>query len=147
MTTCEDAPVAFEALCTAKNYLNAPAAVNIIRPRSGSVSREDFNTTDYFAKRVRALNDGFNEFERVMKKINFFAENPNYRYAVLDWFANFRISVTLNFYSKIPPFKLNELVKEELDGATFAAYLFNTASTQRIQIMQLQRELAALKKA
>ena len=149
MVTCEDAPFAFEALCRAKNYLCVPNAVNIIRPRAGSVSRdrELISPEKHFRKRFSALLVGFNEFERVMDKMNFFDEHPNYRYGVLEWFANYRIAVTLNFYVKNPAFKLNELVKREFhsDDAALSAYLFNTVNVYRLQIMKLQHELAALK--
>lgn len=132
METCEDASFAFEALCAAKNFLNVPNVMNIIRPIAGSVSRENYTTAEYFAKRIRAIRDGFKAFERVMDKIKFFEAHENYRYAVLDWFAKFRISVTLNFYAKIPAYKLNALVKSELNDDPLAAYLFNTVSIYRL---------------
>ena len=149
MVTCEDAPFAFEALCRAKNFLNAPNVVNIIRPRVGSVSRdrELLGPQEHFSKRLRALIVGFKEFERVMDKINFFDAHPDYCYAVLEWFAKFRMTVTLNFYVQNPAFQLNELAKREFhpDDAALAAYLFNTANVYRLQIMKLQNELAVLK--
>ena len=149
MLTCEDAPVTFTAWCLAKNYLRVPNIVYIVRPRIGSVSRdrELISPEKHFHKRFRALLDGFKEFGRVMDKIKFFAEHPDYRYAVLEWFANFRIAVTLNFYVKNPAFRLNELVKREFhsDDAALSAYLFNTVNVYRLQIMKLQHELAALK--
>ena len=151
MLTCEDASFAFEALCLAKRFLNVPNAVNIIRPRIGSVSRDFWKISfnDNLHKRISALRDGFNEFEKVMDKIKFFKEHPDYRYAVLEWFANFRIPITLGFYTKIPAFKLNELVKREFhsDDAALGAYLFNTVNVYQLQIMKLQQQLIALKNA
>ena len=134
----------------AKTYLNVPNVVNIVRPRAGSVSRdrETIAGEEDFHKRFRALLDGFNEFERIMDKIKFFRERPDYRYAVLEWFANFRIPITQKFYLQNPAFKLNELVKKEFqpDDAALAAYLFNTINVYRLQIMNLQQQIAALKK-
>ena len=150
MTTCEDAPFAFEALCLAKNYLNVPNVVNIIRPRDGSVSRDaDIIAAEkFFYKRFRALIDGVNEFENVMDKIKFFDTRPDYRYAVLEWFVNGRIPIALGFYAQNPAFKLNELVKKEFqsDDAPLAAYLFNTVNVYRLQLLKLQQELASLQK-
>ena len=150
MLTCEDAPFAFKALCLAKTYLNVPNVVNIVRPRAGSVSRdrETIAGEEDFHKRFRALLDGFNEFERIMDKIKFFRERPDYRYAVLEWYGSFRIPITQKFYLQNPAFKLNELVKKEFqpDDAALAAYLFNTINVYRLQIMNLQQQIAALKK-
>ena len=149
MPTCEDAPFVFEALCLANKYLLAPNATYIVRPRAGSITRDlnKISFSQHMHKRLGALNDGFNEFERIMNKIKFFSERPDYRYAVLSWFANSRIQITLGFYTQIPAFQLNELVKKEFhpDDAALASYLFNTVNVYRIQIMKLQQELNALK--
>ncbi len=149
MLTCEDVTFAFEALCLAKRYLNVPNAVNIIRPREGSVSRDaqQINLNQHVHKRISALNSGFNEFEKVMGKIKFFAEHPDYRYAVLRWFANFRIPLTLALYTKFPIHQLNEILRKEFqpDDAALSAYLFNMVNVYQLQIIKLQRELKKLK--
>lgn len=151
MKTSEDVSFGFECLFSAEKYLRVPNVNYIIRPRVGSVSRdrETLSAQEDFHKRLQALIDGFNEFERVMDKLNFFRNRPDYRYSVLNWFANFRIPITEKFYMQNPAFKLNELAKKEFhpDDAALAAYLFNTVNVYRLQIIQLQRELAALKKS
>ena len=149
MRTSEDVSFSFECLFRAKKYLRVPNVTYIIRPRIGSISRDNPTIEDNFHKRIGALNDGFNEFVRIMGDIAFFKNNSNYRYAVLEWFANFRIPITLGFYTKIPAFKLNELVEKEFhtDNAALAAYLFNTVNIYRLQIMKLQQQLDALKNA
>ena len=149
MLTCEDASFAFEALCLAKRYLNAPNVTYIVRPRLGSVSRDtDVVTYEYrMHKRICTINDGFNELEKIMSEINFFAKHPDYRYAVLEWFANVRLQFLYSHYAQIPAFKLNDLIKREFhpDDAALAAYLFNTVNVQRLQLMKLQQELKTLK--
>ena len=149
MLTCEDATFSFEALCLSKKYLNVPNAVYIIRPREGSVSRDAQQITlnQHIHKRISALNSGFNEFEKVMGKIKFFEEHPDYRYAVLRWFANFRIPLTLALYTKIPVHQLNAMLRKEFqpDDAALSAYLFNTINIYQLQIMKLQQELKQLK--
>ncbi len=149
MRTCEDAPFSFKALCLAKKFLNAPNTTYIIRPRDGSVSR-DHETIDgisYLRKRLDAFNDGCNEFERIFDEISFFRNRPDYRYAVLEWFAAHRFMVTQGYYVQAPAFRLYEFVKKTFhpDDAALAAFLFNTANVYRLKVMKLQRELAALK--
>ena len=149
MLTCEDMPVAFKALCLAKNYLIAPNTVYILRPRDGSVSRDGKILTfnENMHKRIGVISDGFKEFERIMDKINFFKEHPDYRYAVLEFFVNARLLAINGAYKKYPAFELNEIIKKifQFSFASFTAYLFNTVNTQLIQIMQLQQENTQLK--
>ena len=152
ISTGEDVPFCFECMCAAKNCLQVPNVVYIIRPRADSASRENLNAdfAKYFSRRVSAFNDVFNEFERIMDKMDFFKQHADYRYALLDWFANIRIPfVFRDIYAQIPAFKLNELVKPEFhpDDASLAAYLFNTVNVYRIQIAILQQQIAALKKS
>ena len=149
MRTSEDVSFSFECLFRAKKYLRVPNITYIIRPRMGSISRDNPTIEEHFHKRIGALSVGFNEFVRIMDDITFFEGHPNYCYAVLEWFANFRIPITLGFYTKIPAFKLNELVKREFhpDDAALGAYLFNTVNVYRLQIMKLQQQLNALKNA
>ena len=148
MLTCEDMTVAFLAMCLAKKCLKVANATYIVRPRIGSVSRDRPTIERHIHKRIRALNDGFNEFERIMNKIDFFNNRPDYRYAVLKWFANYRIALMLPVYTQNPLFKLNELVKKEFhpDDAVLSAYLFNTVNIQRLELIKQQQENTALKK-
>ena len=149
MLTCEDVTFAFEAFCLAKKYLNVPNTTYIIRPRAGSVSRDAQQITlnQHLHKRISALKDGFNEFEKVMGKIKFFDEHPDYRYAVIRWFANFRIPITIALYTKVPIHQLNEILRKEFqpDDAALSAYLFDVVNIYQLQIMKLQQELTALK--
>ena len=154
MNKSEDAPVVLECAVRAKNFLRVPNAVYINRPRAGSASRineRDFNVGSYIHKHVSPIGRGFNELERVMQKYPFFAEHPDYRYAVLDFFCRKSFSWLLplqNMYAQNPVYKLNELVKKEFhpDDAALSAYLFNTVNVYRIQIAILQQQIATLKK-
>ena len=151
MRTCEDIPFTFECFLRAEKYLQIPNINYIIRPRLGSVSRdrELISPEKDLHKRLGALIQGFNEFERVMSNIKFFDTHINYRYAVLEWFAEFRLPITQKFYYNYPPFMLNDLIKREFnpDDAALAAYLFNTVNVYRLQLMKLQQELVELKRS
>ena len=150
----EDMSFFFECLCKAQKFLRVPNVVYIVRPRVGSTTRNE-STVDVkktFETFLRVVNDGFNEFERVMQKYPFFAANPDYRYAVLEFFfwRSYEWPWKFpNIYAQIPAFKLNELVKPEFhpDDAAFISYLFNTANVYRIKIAILQQKIAALKKS
>ena len=142
MKTSEDVTFGFECLFHSENYLTIPNVTYIIRPREGSISR-DWTRIEFKAhvyKRTHALIDGFKEFERVMDKIDFFKENPDYRYAMLEWFADFRLPITMRFYDKHTATELNELLKDVFgsDDAAIFAYLFNTVNLYRRRLESLK---------
>ena len=137
----------FACLCFAKKLLRVPNVTYINRYRADSASHEAVDSKKYFHKWLSNLHVGFNEFNEVMSRFKFFDEHPDYRYAVLDWFFNRVLHDAQQFpaaYAQIHPAALYPLVEKEFHGddAAFAAYLFNTVNIQRLQIMQLQQELA-----
>ena len=145
MKTSEDVTFGFECFFHSENYLTIPNVTYIIRPREGSISRDwtRIEFKDHVYKRTRALIDGFKEFERVMDKIDFFKENPDYRYAMLEWFADFRLPVTMRFYKKRTAAELNEMLKEVFgsDDAAMFAYLFNKVNLYRRRLEELEKKL------
>lgn len=145
----EDQIFGFNSMCVVKKILRVPNICYIIRPREGSVMREQLQVPAEFHKSLRIYIDGFNALKKIMDDIKFFGEHPEYRYAVLDWYVQTKLSRLQKFYAQIHPAALNQFVEREFHGddATFAAYLFNTVSTQRLQMMRLQTENFALKKS
>lgn len=150
MPTCEDLPIAFKTFCLAKKILNVPNSVYIIRPRAGSVSREGSfsRMQEYLIRRMCASKKGMVELENIMDNVEFFRTHPSYRYAVLKWFGNYRISTTAGFYFPKPPLELYPLLAKEFhpDDAAFATYLFNTVNLYWLKIFQLQAENNEMKR-
>lgn len=144
MLNNEDMVFCFRSLCLAKTFLRVPNCTYLYRQRADSVSKRRFiDVEDHFHKWLSVMNDGFNNFDKTMSKIRFFNVNPNYRYAVHEFFFNEISQQFLNAYIQFSPAALNPLVIKELspDAMLLSAYLFNTVNIQRLQIMQLQQEL------
>lgn len=145
----EDMVFSFCVLCLAEKFLRVPNVTYIYRQRGDSVSHEKFdNLAAYFHKWLRVLNDGMNALKSFMESVEFFAARPDCYYATLDFYFNEVSCLFLTPYAKNPPFALNPIVEKEFcgDDAVFTAYLFNTVNMQRLQIMQLQQELAKFQK-
>lgn len=150
----EDMFFTFSCLCSAEKFLRVPNITYIVRPHEGSISRENekaFDPKAFFHKRVSSIREGFIAFGKFMDRLAFFSKNPVYHYAVLDFFFSHsvRYAKQLNqLYISNPPYLLNNLIKKEFhaDDAALASYLFNTVNIQRLQIMQLQQELAKFQK-
>ena len=151
MPVSDDTLANFACLCLAKKVLLVPNITYIQRERQNSISREKDDVEKFFHKWLSNLTLGFKAFEEILSRIPFFAQNSNYRYAILNWFFNRAIDDAKYFpeaYLKIPAPILNQFVEKEFSSsnAAFSAYLFNTVNLQRLQIMQLQIENYKLKK-
>ena len=147
MSVSDDIIANFACLCQSEKVLRIPNITYIYRYHIDSTSHENDSLEKAFHKWLSNLNVGFNELNKVMNRFAFFDEHPDYRYAVLNWFFEKVIQQGRQItkaYDQIYAFSLNPLVKKEFhpDDAAFASYLFDTVNNQRLQIMQLQRELA-----
>lgn len=132
--------------------LRVPNVTYIYRERADSVSHDAANIAKYFHKWLKNLNDGFNELNKIMRRFKFFDEQPDYRYAVLNWFFEKGINDAKKFpelYSQVHPALLHQIAQKEFlsDEAPLAAYLFNTVNVQRLQLIRLYIENNALKKS
>ena len=140
----EDQIFTFHVVCLAEKILFVPNINYIVRPRKGSVMREQLDLDKKIHRSLRIFIDGFNALKKIMDDINFFGEHPDYRYAVLNWYVQSKPYHLLETYAQVHPAVLNPLVEKEFSGdnAAFSAYLFNSTIIQRIQIMQLYQELS-----
>ena len=150
MSVSDDIVANFSCLCQSEKVLRIPNITYIYRYHIDSTSHENDSLEKCFHKWLSNLNVGFNELNKIMNRIDFFDEHPDYRYAVLSWFFEKVIQQARQIaaaYDQIHTFQLNALVQKEFhpDDAAFASYLFDTVNNQRLKIMQLQRELAKFK--
>ena len=149
MSVSDDIIANFACLCRSKKILRVPNITYIYRYHIDSTSHGSSDLEKCFHKWLTNLNVGFNELNKIMDGIEFFNEHADYRYAVLSWYFEKVIQQGRQItaaYDQIHAFSLNPLVKKEFhpDDAAFASYLFDTVNIQRLQIMQLQREIAKL---
>ncbi|MBQ7453891.1 MAG: glycosyltransferase family 2 protein [Selenomonadaceae bacterium] len=144
----EDRVFSFWLLCSTEKFLRVPNITYIYRQRADSVSHKKFSDLkQHFDKWFHVLRDGINEFERIMASIDFFSKRPDYRYAVLQFFANGQLPKLSPYNLRIPEFSLNELFKQEFHptDASLAAYMFNTLNIYRMQLARSNQENVALK--
>ena len=147
MPVSDDTLANFYILCLAKKILLVPNITYIQRHRTDSISHETSDVDKFVHKWLSNLILGFKAFDEFMKRIPFFNERQDYRYAVFDWYFNRGIFDARYFpsaYEQVHYAALNHFVEKEFSGddAAFSAYLFNTVNLQRQRIVQLYRELA-----
>ena len=140
----EDMIFSFAILCLAEKILRVPNVTYIYRQREDSVSHKPFAAVeDCFHKWLRVLNDGLNEFAKIMASIKFFTENPDYRYAVQNFYFK-EISVVFPpIYAEMPELAHQDFIKKEFhpDNAELIVQLFNKVNLQRILISRLQQQI------
>lgn len=138
----------FQVLCKTEKFLRVPNIIYIFRQRADSVSHKKFSTQEkHFNKWFFVLRDGINEFERIMASIDFFSKRPDYRYAVVNFFARVIFSMLSLHNSQITLFALDDMLKKEFspDTASLAEYMFNTLNIYRMQLARSNQENVALK--
>ncbi|MBR3498623.1 MAG: glycosyltransferase family 2 protein [Selenomonadaceae bacterium] len=149
MANNEDMVFSFSILCSAEKFLRVPNVTYVYRQRSDSVSHKYFVApSDYLHKWLRVLTDGLNEFAKVMASEKFFAEHPDYRHEVLNFFYKEIAQVFPPLYAKHPPFVLDEFIKREFhpEDAELGAQLLSEVNTQQLMIAELRQELAKFQK-
>ena len=128
----EDFLFAFECLVTAANYVRVPFVSYCYRLRGDSQSHK---TTD-FAEATDATIGVFNYADSFMRTQKFFVDNPQYRYAVLDFFMRERFDTFAKFFADnaddlgaIHNFLCKEVfAKEPAQNVALTAYLFLAAN-------------------
>lgn len=149
MTNNEDMVFSFSILCAAEKFLRAPNVTYVYRQRSDSLSHKlPTAPAEYVHKWLRVLNDGLNEFAKVMASAKFFSEHREYRRAVLNFFYREVARAFPPIYAKHPDFVLDEFIKKEFhpEDAELVAQLFGEVNIQRLTIAKLRRELAEFQK-
>ena len=147
MVVDEDVVFNFTCLCLAKNFVCAPVVYYIIRPISNSLSRDGRIDEKYFQKWLGVINDGFNEFEKVMDKMPALDDKSILRYSVLNFFFTVNYSrYILNVLNEnyIPMFYQSIKKAFQGDSALLTTYLFDMVNSQLLNIIKLQTELQKL---
>ena len=152
-TSFEDMVFAFGCVVSAKNYVRVPGAHYHYRQRNNSLSHRIIELDD-FMQTVITIVKSMDDF---MLNQKFFAENPQLRYAAMDFFVQERISVFAQNViirdKKEPGAIYNWLCRDIFsqkpqENVVLNSYLFTLSvvyriilENQREQIKQLQEQL------
>ena len=146
----EDMIFAFKCVATAKIYVRVPFVSYYYRIRKESLShkaREVYSV-------LKTAFDVFNTLDSFMDTQEFFRENPEYKYKMLDFFMQDRldgISENLLVTNDLTPEKLFKFLKTNIfnvnpeEYVAVMAYLFVNANMFKLYTKQQAEEIAALK--
>lgn len=147
----EDFVFVFKCLVTAKNYVRVPFVSYHYRIRNDSLSHKITYGADLMSDIIGVVK-GIDSFMRDKK---FFADNPQYRYLVTDFFMQERLEVFAkeillegnNDISTVYDFLCNEIFSHKhKDSVALSSYLFISASIFKLHIAQQAAEIDKLKR-
>ena len=141
--TCpgEDDIWTYGLIFCAKRFLRVPNAVYIRRLSEGSIMREKKNPQQTITFWANPAILGLKALDKLMSKHEFFQQNPQYRYAVLEKFTHTRFDFFLNDSFQLPPFAVYETIKQRFgDKLGEQDILVSTLCT----FVNTQRKMAAV---
>ena len=111
----EDSIWTFEIICLAKKILLVPHICYIYRKHPNSVCDNIYKaefTPDLVYKKFDRVIKGFKPLEEFMDKIEFFRQNPVYRFAVLDALAMQNLTWISRTYKNYSPPQIYDALKQ-----------------------------------
>ena len=93
----EDMFFVFQCMLHAERYIKVPKMLNVYRNLSSSTSR-NLPSFEDLQKRLKSMNGLLSEFDNYMKDIDFFIQNPHYRFAVLEFVLTIMDNHSMNRY-------------------------------------------------
>lgn len=97
----------------AKKILRVPNIVYVRRLSEGSIMREKKTPQQTVTFWINPILLGLKALDKLMSKHEFFQQNPQYRYAVLERFITAKFGCFLEDSFHVPPFAIYEAIKQE----------------------------------
>ena len=141
----EDGIFGFYLICVAGKILVTPDIIYVWRYRENSMCHGFFKPYERMFKRAESIFRTIYLLDEFMNKFELFKKSPEYKYAVFELFTAMNIdAINLNeFYSKIQPQQIDELIRREIEkqeNPTAAlAFIFNRMNIFNVNLNQQQQ--------
>jgi len=122
----EDVLWTFKVVCLSKKFLRVPNQFYIWRTVKDSWSRAERTPEDEIKFWLDPLIKGLDWLDNFLSDFKFFAQNPDCRFKVTNFFVKMQIAGMLDAFEKLKPDELYEIVHRAFDGkhAALVANLF-----------------------
>ena len=133
----EDFVFAFKCLTVAKNYVRVPFVSYYYRLRKNSLSHENIDGVEISVIAIEVVK----ALDNFMGSQKFFRNNPQYRYAILDFFIQERLEViakNLFVASELSPAEVFDFFREKIfslkpeENIALTSYLFVAANILKL---------------
>ena len=148
----EDVPFTFFVISLAESIVNVPICYYVYRIMPNTNSTQNLQPEELIQKRGGSIFKSLECFNKFMNRFEFFQENPNYKYAALDFslIVSSNLPKVMELYTKIPAPQFDFLLRRELaqieDKDFLTAYFFSRMNVFNIQLLQQQQMLQQLQK-
>ena len=121
----EDVLWSFKVICAAKNFLRVPNPLYVHRELKNSWSQIERQPADEIKFWLSPLVKGLEYLDAFTDEIKFFAQNPNYRFEVTNFFVKMQVAGMLGALEKLSRNELYEIIRREFSASRHAALIAN----------------------
>ena len=125
VTIAEDVLWSFKVICAAKQFLRVSTPLYIHRERKTSWSRIQRSPADEVKFWLDPLVKGLAYLNDFMDESKFFAQKPNYRFDVTNFFVKMQVAGMLGALENLSREELYEIVRREFSASQHAALIAN----------------------
>ena len=145
LSIAEDIIWTVEILCCAKKILRVPNLVYIYRESFDSVMIKKRTVEAQINVMLNPIIRGVKFLDKFLNRFDFFKQNVQYRYAVMDTFIQIQLSAILGFSAKIPVYEMDKIFRQEFaedmgEQSALISYLCSTINLYRLQLIQTQQQ-------
>ena len=138
---------AFENLICAKRFVRVPNMCYVRRMRNDSLSSFEKTEKQHIKRWMERTIRGLKNLDTFMEGIDFFKNNPDYRYAILNCFAGVDLQNSLFVNFKLPPhefYKVFESIFEKDLGEykVLVSFLFSNSLDLYRKLIVTQQQLS-----
>lgn len=136
----EDVLWTFKVICLARNFLRVPNQLYVYRSVENSWSRVNREPADEIKFWLDPLIKGLDYLDEFMDELDFFTQNPNYRFEVTNFFVKMQVAGMLGALKNLNRYELYEIIHREFDGkhAALIANLFVVMNFYRDKFLEVR---------
>ncbi|MBR4151466.1 MAG: glycosyltransferase family 2 protein [Selenomonadaceae bacterium] len=134
----EDVLWTFKVICHAENFLRVPNRLYVCRSAENSWSRIKREPAEEIKFWLDPLIKGLDYLDDFMDEFEFFAQNPNYRFEVTNFFVKMQVAGMLGALKNLTRYELYEIIHREFNGrhAALIANLFVVMNFYRDKFLE-----------
>lgn len=138
----EDVLWTFKVICLAENFLRIPNQLYIYRSVENSWSHIKRKPSDEIKFWLDPMIKGLDYLDDFMDELHFFAQNPNYRFDVTNFFVKMQVAGMLGALKNLNHYELYEIIHREFDGkhAALIANLFVFMNFYRDRLLEARQK-------
>jgi len=136
----EDVLWSFKIVCLAERWLCLPERLYIYRKSSNSMMRKKRTPQDEIKFWLDPLVKGLDYLDDFMKR-DFFNQNPNFRFDVINFFVKMQIAGMLDALKNLNRYQLYQIINEAFSDSKYApliAYLFVVMNFYRDKFLEVK---------